>query len=321
MRTKRASRIAVAVVTVLFLVLTIGCVPTPGEIPTTPTPAPEAVTPPPPPEGITPAPPPSPEAVTPPPTLEPTPRPTPEANFRLLISDDVNAIGDFESLVVTITSIGVHKAGEGGGWLEFPPDTEELDLVPLQEENAEEIWSGDLPEGEYTMVFVYVSAINGTLNNGDSVEVEVKLPSQKLHINTHFSIPEDSPVSFVFDLSVVAAGNEQSGIKYILKPVVSESGPDQEFTEVSPLEEESPEGNLDLELQGDVAPGETVTLLVTFEDEPVAGAEVEVNGEEIGTTGDNGTISFTIPEDAEELEIEVKLGELEGELELDFSEA
>jgi len=310
MGTKRTGRIAITLATVLLLVLTIGCAPTPGETPSAPTPAPEAVTPPPSPEEITPPP----EEITPPPTLEPTPSPTPEANFRLLISDDVNAIGDFESLVVAITSVGVHKAGEGGGWLEFPPATEELDLVPLQEENAQEIWSGDLPDGEYTMVFVYVSAVNGTLNNGDPTTV--KLPSEKLHINTHFSIPEDSPVSFVFDLSVVAAGSEQSGIKYILKPVVSQSGLNQEFTEVSP-----PEGELDLELQGDVAPGETVTLLVTFDGEPVAGAEVEVNGEEIGTTGDDGTISFTIPEDAEELEIEVKLGELEGELELDFSEA
>jgi len=310
---KRKGRVAIALATVLLLVLTIGCAPTPGETPPTPPLAPEAVTPPPPPEGVTP---PS-EEITSPPTPEPTPSPTPEANFRLLISDDVNAIGDFESLVVTISSVGVHKAGEDGGWLEFPPDTEELDLVPLQEENAQEIWDGTLPDGEYTNVFVYVSAINGTLNNDDPVEV--KLPSDKLHINTHFSIPEDSPVNFVFDLSVVAAGNEQSGIEYILKPVVSESGPDQEFTEVSPPEAEEEE--LDLELQGDVAPGETVTLLVTFEEEPVDGAEVEVNGEEIGATGDDGTISFTIPEDADELEIEVKKGEQEGELEVELSEA
>ncbi len=303
---KRTGRVAVTLVTVLLLVLTIACAPTPGEIPPTPAPAPEEVTPPPP------------EEVTPPPTPEPAPSPIPEANFRLLISDDVNAIGDFQSLMVTIRSVGVHKAGEVGGWLEVEPATEELDLVSLQGENAQEIWSGDLPDGQYTMVFVYVSAINGVLNSGDSTEV--KLPSEKLHINTHFSIPEDSPVSFVFDLSVVAAGSEQSGIKYILKPVVSQSGPNQEFTEVSPERERERE-RLRLELEGDIAPGETVTLLVTFEDEPVVGATVEVNGEEIGTTTDDGTISFTIPEDADELEIEVKKGEQEGELEIELSQA
>ena len=313
---KRTGRVAVTLVTVLLLVLTIACAPTPGEITPPPTPTPEQVTPPGEitPEEVTP------EEVTPPPTPEPAPAPSPipEANFRLLISDEVNAIGDFESLTVTISSVGVHKAGEVGAWLEFPPATEELDLVPLQEENVQEIWSGDLPDGEYTMVFVYVSAINGVLNNGDSTEV--KLPSDKLHINTHFSITEDSPVNFVFDLSVVAAGSEQSGIKYILKPVVSQSGPNQEFTEVSPERERERE-RLRLELEGNIAPGETVTLLVTFEDEPVVGATVEVNGEEIGTTTDDGTISFTIPEDADELKIEVKKEEQEGELEIELSQA
>jgi len=316
---KRTGRVAVTLVTVLLLVLTIACAPTPGEIPPTPAPAPEAVTPPPPPEGITPPPP---GEVAPPPTPELTPSPIPEANFRLLISDEVNAIGDFASLMVTISSVGVHKAGDDGGWLEVEPATEAategLDLVTLQGENAQEIWNGTLPDGQYTMVFVYVSAINGVLNNGGSTDV--KLPSEKLHINTHFSIPEDSPVSFVFDLSVVAAGSEQSGIKYILKPVVSQSGPNQNFTEVSPERERERE-RLRLELEGNIAPDETVTLLVTFEDEPVAGATVEVNGEEIGTTGDDGTISFTIPEDADELKIEVKKGEQEGELEIEFPEA
>jgi hypothetical protein len=312
---KRTGRVAVTLVTVLLLVLTIACAPTPGEI--TPPPAPS-------PEEITPTTPPTPEEVTPPPTPEPAPAPSPipEANFRLLISDDVNAIGDFASLMVTISSVGVHKAGEDGGWLEVEPATEAttegLDLVTLQGDNAQEIWSGDLPDGQYTMVFVYVSAINGTLNNGESTDV--KLPSEKLHINTHFSILEDSPVSFVFDLSVVAAGSQQSGIKYILKPVVSQSGPNQEFTEVSPERERERE-RLRLELEGNIARGETVTLLVTFEDEPVVGATVEVNGEEIGTTTDDGTISFTIPEDADELKIEVKKEEQEGELEIELSQA
>ncbi|MBA7505739.1 hypothetical protein ES706_04416 [subsurface metagenome] len=312
---KRTGRVAVTLVTVLLLVLTIACAPTPGEI--TPPPAPS-------PEEITPTTPPTPEEVTPPPTPEPAPAPSPipEANFRLLISDDVNAIGDFESLFVTISSVGVHKAGDDAGWLEVEPATEAategLDLVTLQGDNAQEIWNGTLPDGKYTMVFVYVSAINGTLNNGESTDV--KLPSEKLHINTHFSILEDSPVSFVFDLSVVAAGSQQSGIKYILKPVVSQSGPNQEFTEVSPERERERE-RLRLELEGNIARGETVTLLVTFEDEPVVGATVEVNGEEIGTTTDDGTISFTIPEDADELKIEVKKEEQEGELEIELSQA
>ncbi len=218
MRMKRVGRNVATLVTVLLLVFMVGCVPVPA--------------------GVTP--PPAPEEVTPSPTAEPIPTPMPEANFRLLISDEVNAIGDFDSLKVTISSVGVHRAGEDGDWIE-PLDIieEELNLVDLQELRAEEIWSDTLPDGDYNKVFVNVSEIDAELNNGDSTEV--KLPSDKLHINTHFSILDDSPVSFVFDISVVAAGTEQSGINYILKPVVGQSGPNQNFIDVSSLGEDEDE--------------------------------------------------------------------------------
>lgn len=324
---KRVSRNVVTLVTVLLLVLIAACAPTPGEVTPAPTPTPG---------GVTPTPAPTPEEITPPPSPEPTPipSPVPETNFRLLISDDVNAIGDFESLVVTISSIGVHKGGEAGDWLEFPPATEKLDLVPLQEENAQEIWSGTLPDGQYTKVFIYVSDIDAVLET--CACTHEKLPSQKLHINTLFNIPEDSPVSFIFDLSVIAAGSQQNDIKYILKPVVSQSGPNQKFIEVSPPEmketpeekgelegepeiefQEELEGELALEIvEGNIAPGESVTLLVTLEGEPVAGAEVKVNDENMGQTDENGTISFTLPEDVTDFKVEAKLGAQKGELDI-----
>ncbi len=217
MRMKRVGRNVATLAAVLLLVFMVGCVPVPA--------------------GVTP--PPAPEEVTPSSTAEPIPTPMPEANFRLLISDEVNAIGDFDSLKVTISSVGVHRAGEDGDWIE-PLDIEkELDLVDLQGDKATKIWSDTLPDGDYNKVFVYVSDVNGILTNGDSTDV--KLPSEKLHINTHFSIPDDSPVSFVFDISVVAAGTEQSGINYILKPVVGQSGPNQNFIDVSSLGEDEDE--------------------------------------------------------------------------------
>jgi len=55
-------------------------------------------------------------------------------------------------------------------------------------------------------------------------------------------------------------------------------------------------------------------LWVIFEGEDVAGATVEVNGEELDSfTGEDGKITFTIPADADELEIEAKKEEVEGE--------
>jgi hypothetical protein len=50
------------------------------------------------------------------------------------------------------------------------------------------------------------------------------LPSQKLQISIPFQITAGSVTSFIYDLTVVSTGNQQSGIKYILKPQVGESG-------------------------------------------------------------------------------------------------
>jgi len=274
---------------------------------------------------------PTPTSPTPAPSEAPTPTPTGEkANFRLLLSDEVNAIDDFDKLWVTITRIGVHQAGEEDGWIEYDLDSPaEVDLTELIGDNATEIWSGQLDDGDYTKVFIYVEDVTGILNDDDDGEtVNVKLPSNKLQISKPFTI-SDSVVNFVYDITVIKAG--ESG-KYILKPQVAESGANQQFNEISPngeterhqeqhgKSEEQDELNLEI-IEEDVAPGDSITLWVTFEGEDVAGATVEVNSEELDSfTGGDGKITFTIPADADELEIEVKKGELEGELSIELQE-
>ncbi len=179
-----------AVITFLALLalVTTACTgqapaPTPAPTPT-PSPAP-APTP-------TPAPAPTP---TPTPIPTPTPPAGEEANFRFLISDDVNAIEDFKHVYVTISKIGVHSAGESGNWTEFTPDVTEVNLKPLVGENALEIWSGNLTPGEYNKVFIYVSDVNGSLIEAlGGEEANVKLPSNKLQISKPFVISEATPV-------------------------------------------------------------------------------------------------------------------------------
>jgi len=74
---------------------------------------------------------------------------------------------------------------------------------------------------------------------------------------------------------------------------------EQEFHELS-------EGELILQLvEGEVTPGESITVLVTFRENPVVDALTKVNDEEVGTTGEDGHISFVVPND-EELEIEAE---------------
>lgn len=65
------------------------------------------------------------------------------------------------------------------------------------------------------------------------------------------------------------------------------------------------EGQLTLTVDGTAEPGNSVTVTATDNGEPVRGATVEVNGENVGTTDRNGAITVTVP-DADEFEVEVE---------------
>ena len=158
----------------------------------------------------------------------PSPQPSPDGNFVFLISDDVNAIGDFQSLEISVSKIGLQREGEASRWIELNPQVEVVDLTLLLGEKAQEIWRGNVPEGKYTKVFIQVSNISGILK-ATGKPASVKLPSERLQISKPFKVISDSVVNFVYDVTVVEAG--KSG-KYILKPQVGQSGPDQKFKSI-----------------------------------------------------------------------------------------
>ena len=243
-----------------------------------------------------------------------TPGATPasaQANFRLLVSDVENAIGDFKALDVTVSSIGVVRGGESDRWetIELEPHVV-LDLTRLQGLNAQEVWKGILPEGQYTKLFINIDGAIGILNNDQTVNIIV--PSGYMQISKPFEvITEDPVVDFVFDITVVSTGNGQSDGNYILLPQIKQSGASQTIHEID-------DGNLTLQIiGGNITAGGNVTLLVTFEGNPVAGALVTVNNHGAGNTTVDGRISFIVPS-AEELKIKAVKGELEGELEIDL---
>lgn len=151
------------------------------------------------------------------------PTPNPEGNFAFLISDDVNAIADFTSLNVSISKIGLQSGDDSDRWIEFEPEVKEVDLTLLPGDKTQEIWRGNVPEGQYTQVFIHVTDVRGVLKETGQA-VEVKLPSQKLQMSIPFEVTADTVTSFTYDLTVVAAGSPQSGIKYILKPQIGQSG-------------------------------------------------------------------------------------------------
>jgi len=167
----------------------------------------------------------TPDTETSPTLLVVSPKPSPEGNFAFLISDDVNAIGDFDSVIVSISKISLLKKGDSDQLIEFTPELSEVDLTQVQGDKTQEIWRGDLPEGEYTNISIEVTEVLGILKEtGDTIEI--KLPSQKLHISKSFNVSADDLTTFTYDLTIVAIGSSQSGIRYVLKPQVDQSGAD-----------------------------------------------------------------------------------------------
>lgn len=149
--------------------------------------------------------------------------PSPDGNFAFLVSDERNDIGDFDSLNVTISGVGLQAAGSLKRF-EFTPETETVDLTELQGEQSQEIWRGNAPAGQYSQVYIYVSEVKGKLASTGQI-VDVKLPSSKLHLSMSFEVTDDTVTRFTFDITVVATGNNG---KYILKPQIGDSGARQD---------------------------------------------------------------------------------------------
>jgi hypothetical protein len=291
------------------------------------------------------------------------------------ISDQPSAIDDFEHLNVTITKVGFQQADgdgeadeseldedsnetedgddetemnetassetddadddadESGDWKTYEVENRTVDLTRLQGANATQLTSMNVSNGTYSKVFVYVSEINATLDNGE--QVNVKLPSEKLQLNKEFTVGNGEAVDFVFDITVKKAGN--SG-KYILQPVVSESGTsDQvEIRDVGADDDEEREdrGNekgeeqrdddrpdeeaLNASFVGKVTQGENATVQVRDDGTAVENASVVVNGDEVGTTDADGELTFVVPDDRE-LDVEITAGDREAELERMFA--
>jgi hypothetical protein len=234
-----------------------------------------------------------------------------DGNFVVLISDEENAIGDFAHLWVYIDRIGVQVAGEDTAWLEFdvPVENQVVDLTQFIGDDATSLVQANLPAGEYQKIFVRVEDVEGELVTGETVSV--KLPSSRLKLNQPFTVGGDEVTPFVFDISVIAAGNEQAGVKYILKPIVGESGSKKSFA----LKSEKQENNLNVEV------GDGVVTVTDDAGAPVAGAAVELEIEFELVTNADGEVTVGVPAGVEKVKAEAEFGEAEGEIRLYVGEA
>ena len=302
----------------------------------------------------------------------------------MYISDERNAIEEFEHLNVTITRVGVKPAGDDGGdeadaddsdgtddanttdaaatdtetpeadeeddepdvddaeregadddeadgddaedgeWVEYEVDNRTVDLTQLKGANATKLSTLERANGTYEKVFVYVSTVDGTLKDGS--DQRVKLPSGKLQLDSEFTVGDGEEVDFVFDITAFEAGN--SG-KYILKPVISESGTDVEIDDVDEADDEREDESerdgdrdaLNASFDGDVVAGENATVTVTQAGDPIEGATVLVGGERAGTTDAGGASVIQMPDDAEELDVVVTYRGNEAEVEVELDDA
>jgi len=156
-------------------------------------------------------------------TATPTPTPTGNDTDAGADGDDADADEDDES-------------DERAGWVTRDVDSRTVDLTRLQGDNATLVGTPEIPAGEYATVFVHVESVDATLQDGTAANV--KLPSGRLKLTRGFTLEPNGTVAFVYDISVVKAGN--SG-KYILKPVISQSGPGQPIEDVDDRDDQSEE--------------------------------------------------------------------------------
>ena len=166
------------------------------------------------------------------------------------VTDQPADIGDFESLVVTVQGIWLgpesaesgadgNETGDDGGddanatddadgnetdggdgdepagreYHEFD-ESQEADLVQLQNGETQLIDERELSIGTYQFLQLDVTNVDGTLEGGD--EADVDLPGNApLTFNEAFELRENTRTSFTADFAPVRRGNGS----YLLRPV------------------------------------------------------------------------------------------------------
>ncbi|WP_255195027.1 DUF4382 domain-containing protein [Halorarius litoreus] len=247
-----------------------------------------------------------------------------QGSLDFYVSDEQNAIDDFEHLNVTVTEVGFQRGGDSGNWSEHDVDNRTVDLTELKGDNATLLQTFDVSEGNYTAVVVEIEDVNGTLKEGG--DPDVKLPSNRIKLNTDFSVEANESTEFVYDITVVERGNSGA---YNIKPVASQSGTDVPIKRVDSAEDaesddEAPENDtettspdLNATFVGNVSAGENATVSVTQNGTAVENATVTYNGTEYTTDAD-GAVTFAVSENATEVVVTVTYEEREVELEREF---
>ncbi len=136
------------------------------------------------------------------------------------VSDQPGDIGDFESVVVTISELRTRPVDEEDEAEETTRSVDaEADLVELQEENSALVSEVELETDEYQYLKLGIDSVEATLEDGS--DATVTTPGEApLKFNTTFEIREGETTTFTADFTPVQQG--ATG-RYVLQPVAEET--------------------------------------------------------------------------------------------------
>ena len=92
-----------------------------------------------------------------------------QGTIEILMSDHRDAIDDFSSFEVELSSIDLHRAGEPieTGWTELQPLLPQVDLTEVIGEDSVLVVQQTVPPGAYDAIRINASAVGGTLLDGE----------------------------------------------------------------------------------------------------------------------------------------------------------
>lgn len=140
-----------------------------------------------------------------------------------------DAPANYDAVNVFVESVEVNNAATDTGWVEINSPQQSYDLLKLTNGAMEVLGSAQLEAGTYEQIRLILSR-DGHSVVIDSVEHDMFVPSGEqtgIKLNVNAEIEPDITYTLLLDFdatrSVVERGNEQSGIEYLLKPVISAS--------------------------------------------------------------------------------------------------
>lgn len=229
---------------------------------------------------------------------------TSEPTTALYLSDA--PIDDFEHLNVTITKVGVTNQ-------EFEQESEREIKHDgnASETEIEAAYEFEYETDDWNETEIEPRTVDLTEVKGDRAVRLANLTTSPGQYEAVY-VEGESETEFVFDLGV-----EQTSDGYVLLPNAAESGTNVPFVDVEQEGE-----NMHLRFVGDVTRGQEATIEVTDnQGNPVEGATVEVNGEDMAETNADGRATFTVPTDDDELEVIVEHETGKAHIEYDFGDS